>query len=194
VKSPKELCWHIQHNAVWGDLFNFDHLNGRGGVFVKSKICRRLYEDVVEMTRSPNFKGARILGFCLNVMGLRRNKERYFNDSRALHRAILIWTKKNFARLCDFDKRIAEACLVDGMTYDAANHQIVREYLRWPGQREPHCVFLSVDPHVTVADYPTQTALNSTRVNATKGRRHRRRRGRQRPVPTSPSDQQPGID
>ena len=188
VNSPKDLCWSIQHNALWGELFNYDHLNGQAGNLVKAKICRLLYKDVLEMNRSPNFKGARTLGFCLNVMGLLRSKEDYFNDSRALHKAILIWTKKNFARLYDYDQRVAEACLVDGTTYEPANHRIVRMYLRWPGQREPHCVYLSVDPHATVADNAPQTAMNPTKVKAAKGPRHQHPR-RRRPATTSTKDQ-----
>ena len=113
VNSPKDL-WVDSTNALWGELFNYDHLNGQAGNLVKAKICRLLYKDVLEMNRFQISKRARTLGFCLNVMGLLRSKEDYFNDSRALHKAILIWTKKNFARLYDYDQRVAEACLVDG--------------------------------------------------------------------------------
>jgi hypothetical protein len=145
VSSPSDLCWWVQNNALWRELFNFGHLNGQAGSLVKAKVCRLLYEDVLDMNH-PNFKGARILGFCLNVMGLQRGKEDYYKDSRALHKAILIWTRRNFARLHDCDLRVAEACLMDGITYDAANHRIVRTYLRLPGQREAPCVYLNVDP------------------------------------------------
>jgi len=98
------------------------------------------------MNRFPNFKGAKTLGFCLNVMGLERVMGDYYNDSRALHKAILTWTKQNFARLHNYDPRVAESCLVDGMTYDAANHRIVKTYPVGLGQRAAECVYLNVDP------------------------------------------------
>jgi hypothetical protein len=146
VKSPRDLCWWIQHNMLWDDLFNFGHLNGQAGKLVKYKVCRLLYNDVLEMNRFPNFKGAKTLGFCLNVMGLERVMGDYYNDSRALHKAILTWTKQNFARLHNYDPRVAESCLVDGMTYDAANHRIVKTYPVGLGQRAAECVYLNVDP------------------------------------------------
>ncbi len=146
VKSPRDLCWSIQHLMLWGDLFNFDNLNGQAGNFVKYKVCRLLYKDVVKMDRFPNYQGARILSFCLNVMGLERGQGDYYNDSRALHKAILIWTKKNFAWLHNYDSRVAEACLVDGMTYDAASRRIVRTYPVGLGQRVAENIYFSIAP------------------------------------------------
>jgi hypothetical protein len=146
VSSPRDLCWWVQHNAVWGELFNFGHLDGQAGSVVKAKVCRLLYGDVVEMKRSPNFKGARILGFCLNVMGLKRSKDDYYNDSRALHKAILIWTKKNYSWLYSYNPRVAEACLVNDMTYDAANRRIVKTYPADGLNPAPHYIYLYIDP------------------------------------------------
>jgi len=152
VKSPRDLCWSIQYLMLWGDLFNFDHLTGKAGSFVKYKVCRLLYNDVLEMDRLPNFQGARILSFCLNVMGLARGQGNYCNDSRALHKAILIWTRKNFARVYNFDPRVAEACLVDGMAYDAANKRIVKTYPVGLGQNAATSVYFSVDPAPPTAE------------------------------------------
>lgn len=145
VKSPGDLCWSIQHNRLWTDLFNFGHLNGQAGNFVKYKVCRLLYNDVVEMDRFPNYQGARILCFCLNVMGLEQRQGDNYNDSRALQKAILIWTRKNFARVHNYDPHLAEACLVDGMTYDAANHRIVRTYPLQLGQHVATSVYFNID-------------------------------------------------
>ncbi len=175
VTSPRDQCWWIQHNALWGELFNFGNLNGRAGTVVKFKVCRLLYEDVLKMNRFPNFKGARILGFCLNVLGLERMKEDYFKDSRALHKAILTWTRKNFTRLHSYDPRIAEACLVDGMTYDAPNHRIVRTYPLGLGQSVAQCVYLNIDPQPTTAENKSQTTTAPTKVRAAKGPRRERR-------------------
>lgn len=152
VNSPTDLCWWIQHNSLWGELFNFGHLNGKIGSIVKSKVCRLVYNDVIEMKRFPNFKGARILAYCLNVMGLERGEGDYYNDSRALQKAILIWVRKNFAWLHNYDPRVAEACLADSMTYDAANHRIVRTYPVRLGQRVAQTAYFNVDPSPPTAE------------------------------------------
>ena len=154
VRSPRDLCWTIQHNSVWGQVFSFGRLNGHAGNFVKYKVCRLLYGDILEMNHLPNYKGAKILGFCLNVMGLERGKGNYYNDSRALQEAVLIWTRKNFARVHDYDPRVAEACLVDGMTYDAVNHRIVRTYPVRLGQRVATSSYFRVDPAPPKAEEP----------------------------------------
>jgi hypothetical protein len=175
VSSPRDLCWWTQHNLLWGELFNFGHLEGAAGSVIKSLVCRLLYKDVTEMNRFPNFKGARILGFCLNVLGLERRKEDNFKDSRALHKAIVTGTRKNFARLHDYDPRVAEACLVEGITYDTPNHRIVKTYPLGLGQSVAQCVYLNIDPQPLTSENTRQTATAPTKVRAAKGPRHQRR-------------------
>jgi hypothetical protein len=174
VSSPKDTCWWIQYNALWSELFNFGRLEGQAGNIVKAKVCRLLYKDVLEMNRYPNFQGARILGFCLNVMGLQRAKGDIYNDSRALHTAILFWTRKNFDRLHDYDPRVAAACLVDGMTYDPVKHRIVKEYLRLPGQSVAPCVYLNLDPQASKAKFAGRKSSAPTKNKPIKGPRPRR--------------------
>jgi len=152
VSSPIDQCWWVQHNSVWGELFNFNHLNGPAAKVVKFKVRRLIYDDVVEMKRFPNFKGARILGFCLNVMGFTVRDQDYYNDSKALHRAILSWTKKNYAWLHSYNKRVAEACLVDGITYDAEHLRLVKTYPAEGLRREPQYEYFNVDPPSPDAD------------------------------------------
>jgi len=146
VRSPQWECWSIQHNSVWGELFNFNHLDGPAGKVVKFKVRRLLYYEIADMKRFPNFKGAKILGFCLNVMGLTVRQGDYDKDSRALQRAVLAWTRKNFAWLHGYNPRIAEACLVDGMTYDADNLRLVHTSPADGLRREPSYDYLELDP------------------------------------------------
>ena len=106
------MNWGIQYNSVWGEFFNFDSLSGIAGAVVKFKVRRLIFNEIVKMKKfPPNFKGAKILGFCLNVMGLTINSENYSKDSKALHKAILAWTKKSYAWLHVYNPRIAQACL-----------------------------------------------------------------------------------
>ena len=147
VRSPAGLCWHIQHNAVWESLFNFYRLDGAAGKIVKFKVRRLIYDEVTLMKSIPNFKGARIIGFCLNVMGLTVREGDYNQDSKALKKAVLSWTKKNYAGLHSCNPYMAEKCLVDGMAYDEENLKLVKTYDPLKGlRREPNYVYFNVDP------------------------------------------------
>ena len=146
IRSPMWECWSVQHNSVWGELFNFRNFNGPAGNVVKFKVRRLLYDEINDMRRFPNFKGARILSFCLNVMGLNIRLGDYDKDSRALQKAVLTWTKKNFVWLYGYNPRVAEACLVDGITYEAENLRLVRTSPVDGLRREPGYVYLELDP------------------------------------------------
>lgn len=161
VKSPQWECWTIQHNSVWGELFNFNQLDGPAGKVVKFKVRRLLYDEIAHMRRFPNFKGAKILGFCLNVMGLTVSEGNYDRDSRALQKALLAWTKKNFTWLNGYNPRIAEACLVDGMTYDAENLRLVRTSPAAGLRREPSYNYFDLDPASSETDTVTPAASQS---------------------------------
>lgn len=145
VTSPRWNCWSIQHNSVWSDLFNLN-LGGPAGRLVKFKVRRLLYDEIADMSRSPNFKGARILGFCLNVMGFTIRKDSYDKDSRPLQKAVLAWTKENYVWLHEYNHRVAESCLVDGITYDAANRRLVYTYPAEGLRREASHFYLDLDP------------------------------------------------
>ncbi|MEW5912654.1 MAG: hypothetical protein AB1814_08870 [Thermodesulfobacteriota bacterium] len=146
VRSPNELCWWIQHIYLWAELFNFDTLSGPAAKVVKFKVRRLIYNEVIQMKHFPNFKGARILGFCLNVMGLAIGDDRYNHDSKALHIGILSWTKKNYAWLHSYNPRVAEACLVDGITYDEEHLRLVKTYPAEGLRREAEYIYFDVDP------------------------------------------------
>lgn len=146
VRSPQWGCWTIQHNSVWGELFNFNHLDGPAGKVVKFKVRRLLYDEIARMKHFPNFKGAKILGFCLNVMGLTLRCGDDDKDSRALQWAVLAWTKKNFLWIYGYNSRVAEACLVEGMTFDAENKRLVHTLPAEGLRREPSYVHLELDP------------------------------------------------
>ena len=156
VRKPKDLCWWIQHNFVWSEFFNFDSLNGPAGKVMKFKLRRLLYDEVADMKQFPNFKGAKILGFCLNVMGLTTNDVNHDHDSKALQKAILSWTKKNYAWLHSYNPRIAEACLVDGITYDSENLRLIQTYSAEGLRREPHYIYFNVDPIPPIVETSTE--------------------------------------
>ncbi len=145
VKSPQWGCWTVQHNSVWSELFNFNHLDSPAGKVVKFKVRRLLYDEIAKMKRFPNFKGAKMLGFCLNVMGLTIRSVDYEKDSRALQKAVLAWTRKNFIWLHSYNPRITEDCLVDGMTFDVDNRRLVKTSPAEGLRREPKYVYFELD-------------------------------------------------
>lgn len=145
VYRPRERCWFIQNNLVWSELFNFNKLDGQAGYIVKKKVCRLLYREIAGMKSLPNFKGARILAFCLNVLGLRIKNEEYYKDSRPLQKVVLGFTTKNYAWLRSKNVNVSDHCLVDGFTYDVDNHRIVLTYPAGGLSLEPHYDYLVVD-------------------------------------------------
>ncbi|CAM4037380.1 hypothetical protein CCOS865_03255 [Pseudomonas reidholzensis] len=144
VISPQWECWSIQHNTIWGPITR--GLNGPGGQVIKFKLRRLLYDEITEMTRFANFKGAKILGFCLNVMGLKVHEGDFDKENRPLHKAILGWTRMHYVWLHINTPRVAEACLVDGITYDAENLQLVKTYAADGLRREPSYVRMELEP------------------------------------------------
>jgi hypothetical protein len=146
VKSPVDLCWWVQHNSLWAELFGSPGEDGHAAQIVKRKLMAAIYSEIAEMRAFPNFKGARYLGFCLNVMGLKLNREPSHRDSFPLHRAVLRWTKKNFALLHQMNPEVAAACLVEGMSFDTDRLQLVKCYPVEGLRRQAHYVYLPVDP------------------------------------------------
>lgn len=144
VREPRGNSFWIQHNSVWSELFILFNNDGAATKIIHFKVRRLLYDEISEMSAFPNFKGARILGFVLNIMGLKFRNERHFRD--ALHKATLSWTKKNYVWLHSYNPRIADACLVDGITFDQENLRLVETYPAQGLRREPVYVYLELDP------------------------------------------------
>ncbi|WP_176637249.1 hypothetical protein [Desulfolutivibrio sulfoxidireducens] len=135
--APRRQCWWVHYNLIWARLFGLNNLNSPTGKVVKFKVRRLLYDEIVKLKECPNFTGAGILGFCLNVFGLSISNSEYSKDGKPLHKAVLSWARKNYVWLHNEYKGIAEACLVEGMTYDAANHRLVKTYPENGLRQEP---------------------------------------------------------
>ena len=146
VQSPADRCWWVQYSAVWSHLFQSYDRSEAAGKVVRFKARRLIYDEIKRMAECPNFKGAKILGFCLNVLGFRVNAQGGHRDSKALQRVVLSWTKKNFAWVHSYNPRVAEACLVDGITYDAENLRLVKIYPVEGLRREAHHIYYDVSP------------------------------------------------
>lgn len=146
VTSPNWECWVVQHNSVWSKFFNNHKLATHAGKVIKFKARRLLYNEVLEMNRIPNFRGAKILALCLNVMGLVPVKGDYSKSSRALHLAMLSWVKNNYVALHSHNPRLADACLVGNMSYDQVNNRLVKTAPLEGLRTEPRYEYLDLVP------------------------------------------------
>jgi hypothetical protein len=93
------------------------------------KIRRKLYNEIREMDRFPNFVGARILGFCLNVLGLHpidRRADHLHCSDYALQRVILSWTKRRFRWLAEEYPNLAAVCLQGFISYDKEGNRLIQ--------------------------------------------------------------------
>lgn len=153
VKEPKDLCWAVQHNAVWSKFFESFSPDGLGARIIKHKLRRLIYDEIVRMGEWPNFKGARVLAIALNVMGLKDNGTNLEKPTRPLRKAVLAWTKRHYARIAAESPRVAAACLVDGMTYEAEGPRLIKTGMQIL-DREPWRQVLELDP-VPATEAPT---------------------------------------
>jgi hypothetical protein len=128
VSTPPGLCWSVQHNLVWNQVFSLK--NGAALKAIRYKVRRLLYNDIRFMERAPNFVGARILGFCLNVLGLSTKfpQSSIERSGDALRICAVRWVKANYMRLVENNPAVAEACIQGTITFDTAAKRLVKTY------------------------------------------------------------------
>lgn len=128
VKLSPDKCWSIHYNAVWGKFFGLTGGAKAWGI-VHHKLRRLLYDEIVRLEKTPNFKSSRILGFCLNVLGpIFRKDVNIYRETNALHKVVLAWTRKNYLKLTRDNPDVAESCLIGSITFDRETHRIVKTY------------------------------------------------------------------
>ena len=153
VQSPGDLCWVVQHNIVWGGLFRHDNLKGDAGRVVQYKLRRLIYEEILNVRRFVDVGGAKILGYCLNVMGLTVSKESIDRESVALQKVVLNWTKQNFAWLHSYYPQVARACLVERMTYDENGNRLIKRFQATMARPDPPITYLQLDAREEKLDH-----------------------------------------
>ena len=137
IKGPPGMAWEIHYVAVWSQFFTF-HEGGAWRV-VHFKLRRLLYDEIAKMDKYLNYKGARILGYCLNVMGISQSvkKDRIDCNYWPLRKVVTKWTAKNYLRLRDELPDVAEAVLIGNITFDEANHRLVKTYIKGLSKEAP---------------------------------------------------------
>lgn len=68
---------------------------------------------ILKMDDFANFSGARILGYCLHVLGIKIRDRKAFHrkEDYPLQKVILDWIIKNYSRIFEENVRVAKACL-----------------------------------------------------------------------------------
>lgn len=127
VSKPDWTCWSIQHNDVWSELFDFhDTENWK---VIRFKVRRLLYDEIKRMDEFPNFKGARILGLCLNVLGLTAKRTRDYRKTADPLRIVAVnWAKNNYLALVEYSPKVAKTCLHGRMEFDPKSKTIIKYY------------------------------------------------------------------
>lgn len=130
IDGPPDKAWSIHHNSVWGDFFDLSADN-RAWKVVQFKLRRLLYDEIRDLESLPNYKAARVLGICLNVMGLTmRKRSGYGKEYAPLKAAVLAFARRNYLRLREVNSEIADACLIGGITFDAEHSRLVKTYAK----------------------------------------------------------------
>lgn len=130
IKGTSDELWGIQHNSVWGEFFS-RHDEGIPRKIVLHKLRRLLFDEIMNMETLPNYKNASILGFCLNVMGLKlTGRSGYGRQHAALKAVLLPWVQKNYNKLRKINPDIADACLIGSITYDEKESRLVKTYIK----------------------------------------------------------------
>ena len=144
VSAPVWTAWRIQNNTVWSPIFDFGTTATHR--IIAFKLRRMIYDEIKKMDRFANFKGARLLGFCLNVLGLKlADRHRGFRrEFYPLQAAAISWVKANYRVLLAEHPEVAEACLQGQISYDRDNHRLVQTYSDRTG-KEPSREFLYLD-------------------------------------------------
>lgn len=144
LHGPPERAWWVHYNTIWGPIFS-SRTETSAWKAIRRRVFRLLFDEIKRMERWPNYQGARILGFLLNVGGLSGAERKGFRSGEyALRRAVLDWTRRNYARLVLANSELAEYSLSGGISFEPANRRLVKTYAKGT-RREPDREYLTVD-------------------------------------------------
>jgi hypothetical protein len=128
VRSADFFTWEVQHNTVWR-IFDRIRAPNRATKIIQFKLRRALYDEITRDTGELNFKSARLLGFCLYVLGLTvGSRTAYGKESYALRKVLLKWTAKNYLKVRADTPAVADTVLMGRISYDKAKRRLVKTY------------------------------------------------------------------
>jgi len=129
VNSPENTASSI-HVEFWHKFFTPHYFNKNALKIVLFKVRRKLFDEILKLEKYPNYYhlGSRILGFCLNVIGLNMNDHFKKNHSYPLAKAIHSWTIKNYLKLQKENSDVANSVLIGKIKFDKNNARLVETY------------------------------------------------------------------
>jgi hypothetical protein len=168
IEADPDRCWGIHHNATWGEFFDLA-TDSKSWKIVKFKVRRLLFEEVARMKDYLNYKGARILGYLLNVMGFKVSKGRqgYGRDYRALAKVTQAWARRNYLRLREALPDVGDAVLIGRLSFDKERRRLVLTYFKGLNNEAPRD-YLELDQPIVV---PREDAAVERPAGSPNGRR-----------------------
>lgn len=136
VGSPRDTCWSIHYGKVWSQFFVYNENKGAWKI-IRFKLRRLLYDEITRFDKFLNYQSAKVLGFCLNVMGVVPSKNNLNTNYKGLHKAVLQWTKNNYLKIFEENPDVAESCLIGSISFDKENNRLVKTYIKGLDKEEP---------------------------------------------------------
>lgn len=173
ISGPTWTAWSIQHNSIWHNIFSGSSARYSAWWFIQARIRRKIYIELKEMEKFPNFQHARILRFLLNVMKWEVGKRADYPASEYPVRRMLIpWVQRNFLKILHSTPEVAKFCLTDDMIIDETNFRLGKRHEKSPW-REESWVYLDLSPHNSDS---TGTSLEKIAASKPAVRRKRTRK------------------
>lgn len=116
VNTKEFRMWDVQHNLVWSPIEGSEVRDTEIMKMVRRKLRRMIWTEVLRMDEFPNYKGARYIRFCLNVLGFYDEKvhRRDMLDREAwtLARVVSGWVARNYRSVAESHPPVAEVMFV----------------------------------------------------------------------------------
>jgi len=140
VHSPPDTCWGIHYNTLWSSVFSGFRHESKAWKIVQFKVRRILYDEIASMVELPNYKGSRILGLCLNVMGMRFEKSRkdsFRREEYALAKVVQNWARKHYLAMRKEYPDVADSVLIGSVSFDSTGNRLVKTYIKGLNREAP---------------------------------------------------------
>ena len=136
IKTKEFVNWTVQHNTIWSQFFGFTEKTATRKI-VLFKLRRLLFDEVLSLETSPNYRSAAILGYLLNVMGIKEPKANFRSEEIPLQKAVIAWTRRNYLALVKRQHKVAAAAMLGTISFDEPNSRIVKTYFEGLGLVRP---------------------------------------------------------
>jgi len=141
ISGPPSFAWQVHHNTVWTSLFGLER--SKNSSTIQRLARRRILDEIREMEKYPNYRGARLLGFVLSIYGV-SSRRHHVKNHHALKPVILNWVRRNYLRIRRDYPDVAQAVLIGSITYDEERRALVKTYTKGV-EREPAREYLDLD-------------------------------------------------